>query len=70
MSRTRRFLGGVGVGYAHQVLVTAVGVFLTPFLLSRMAERSGGATLLANIALLENNARVAAEIALAIAHER
>ena len=40
---------------------------LTPFLLSHMAERSGGETLRANIALLENNARVAAEIALAIA---
>jgi pseudouridylate synthase len=36
---------------------------LTPFLLSRMAQRSQGATLRANIALLENNARVAAEIA-------
>jgi pseudouridine-5'-phosphate glycosidase len=36
---------------------------LTPFLLSRMAETSKGATLKANIALLENNARVAAEIA-------
>jgi pseudouridine-5'-phosphate glycosidase len=40
---------------------------LTPFLLSNMAQRSGGATLLANIALLENNARVAAQVALAIA---
>jgi pseudouridine-5'-phosphate glycosidase len=39
---------------------------LTPFLLARMAESSGGATLRANIALLENNARVAAEIALSI----
>lgn len=37
---------------------------LTPFLLSRMAEQSGGATLRANIALLENNARVASEIAM------
>jgi len=36
---------------------------LTPFLLARMAERSEGATLRANIALLENNARVAARIA-------
>lgn len=35
---------------------------LTPFLLSHLAERTGGATLRANIALLENNARVAAEI--------
>jgi pseudouridylate synthase len=40
---------------------------LTPFLLSRMAERSGGATLRANVALLEENARVAAAIALAVA---
>jgi pseudouridine-5'-phosphate glycosidase len=40
---------------------------LTPFLLSRMAESSKGATLKANIALLENNARVAAEIANALA---
>jgi len=39
---------------------------LTPFLLSQMAERSGGATLRANIALLENNARVAAAIARAV----
>jgi pseudouridine-5'-phosphate glycosidase len=39
------------------------GSSLTPFLLNQMAERSGGATLRANIALLENNARVAAEIA-------
>jgi len=39
------------------------GPELTPFLLRQMAERSGGATLRANIALLENNARVAAAIA-------
>jgi len=36
---------------------------VTPFLLTRMSERSEGATLRANIALLENNARVAAAIA-------
>ena len=36
---------------------------LTPFLLARMSEQSQGATLRANIALLENNARVAAQIA-------
>ena len=36
---------------------------LTPFLLSRMSQASEGATLKANIALLENNARVAAQIA-------
>jgi pseudouridine-5'-phosphate glycosidase len=39
---------------------------LTPFLLAQMAQRSDGATLRANLALLENNARVAAEIAKAI----
>lgn len=39
---------------------------LTPFLLARMAETSKGATLSANIALLENNARVAAAIANAL----
>jgi pseudouridylate synthase len=38
---------------------------VTPFLLSRMSEASGGASLRANVALLENNARVAAEIAVA-----
>jgi pseudouridine-5'-phosphate glycosidase len=43
---------------------------LTPFLLSRMAEKSQGATLRANIALLENNARVAGEIAVALARWR
>jgi pseudouridine-5'-phosphate glycosidase len=36
---------------------------LTPFLLARMSEQSDGATLKANLALLENNARVAAQIA-------
>ncbi len=59
----------------QQVLATALedaewkeitGAALTPFLLSQMAERSGGATLRANIALLENNARVAAAIARAL----
>ena len=36
---------------------------LTPYLLARMSELSEGATLRANIALLENNSRVAAQIA-------
>ena len=43
-----------------------VGRELTPFLLSRMAQTSEGATLKANIALLENNARIAAQIAAAL----
>jgi pseudouridylate synthase len=44
-----------------------LGRELTPFLLSHMTQRSDGATLRANIALLENNARVATEIARALA---
>jgi pseudouridylate synthase len=43
-----------------------IGKALTPFLLARMAGQSEGATLRANIALLENNARVAAQIACAL----
>jgi pseudouridylate synthase len=49
---------------AEQLSIT--GRDVTPFLLAQMSERSGGATLKANIALLENNARVAAEIATAL----
>lgn len=36
---------------------------ITPFLLAQLAEKSNGRTLAANIALLENNARVATAIA-------
>jgi pseudouridine-5'-phosphate glycosidase len=39
---------------------------ITPFLLKQMSEKSDGATLKANTALLENNARIAAEIATSI----
>ncbi|MBX3297639.1 MAG: pseudouridine-5'-phosphate glycosidase [Acidobacteria bacterium] len=42
------------------------GKTITPFLLSELAEKSSGRTMRANIALLESNARVAAEIALAL----
>lgn len=42
------------------------GKDVTPFLLSELSERSEGKTLAANIALLENNARVAAEVAITI----
>lgn len=42
------------------------GKRITPYLLKRLAELSGGKTLSANIALLENNARVAGEIAAAL----
>ncbi|RPI85853.1 MAG: hypothetical protein EHM41_09945 [Chloroflexi bacterium] len=39
------------------------GQAVTPFLLSRVSELTMGASLRANLALLKNNARVAAEIA-------
>src|SRR6266404_3401924 len=49
------------LGDAEESHIT--GRDLTPFLLARMAGLSDGATLRANIALLENNARLAARIA-------
>ena len=42
------------------------GKEITPFLLAQMASMSGGKTLAANIALLENNAKIAAQIAIKI----
>lgn len=44
------------------------GKELTPFLLAHINERTGGASLKANIALIRNNARLAAEIATALSH--
>jgi len=43
------------------------GKALTPFLLSHIAESTGEASLRANLALLENNARVGAQIAMSLA---
>ena len=43
------------------------GKAMTPFLLARVSALTGEASLRANLALLENNARVAAEIAVALA---
>ena len=42
------------------------GKALTPWLLARLAETSGGATVRTNVALLESNARAAARIAVAL----
>jgi len=46
---------------SHQLHIT--GAKVTPFLLQRVSELSGGASLQANLALLLNNARLAARIA-------
>ena len=43
------------------------GKAVTPFLLSRITEKTAGRSLQANLALLKNNARIAAEIASEIA---
>lgn len=42
---------------------------VTPFLLGRLAELTGAASVRCNVALLQNNARVAAEIAQALSAE-
>jgi len=42
------------------------GKEITPFLLSEMSKRSASKTLAANVALLENNARIAAQVAVTI----
>ena len=44
------------------------GKALTPFLLARINDISGGRSLVANIALVRNNAALAAQIAVALAH--
>jgi pseudouridine-5'-phosphate glycosidase len=45
------------------------GKEITPFLLARVSEITGGESRRANIALLENNARVAAEVAQALVRQ-
>ena len=42
MSRTKRFVRGVGLGYANQVLTTLVAFWLTPFLLHRIGQHDYG----------------------------
>ena len=49
------------------VAAGVVGAAVTPFVLGRIAEATAGKSVPANLALAENNARVAAEIASAIA---
>jgi pseudouridine-5'-phosphate glycosidase len=47
-----------------------VGQEVTPFLLGQIVERTGGRSLQANLALVRNNAQLAAEIAVAYAARR
>ena len=46
-----------------------IGKEITPYLLGRIVELTDGKSLEANIALVKNNARVAAEVAVALAAE-
>jgi len=55
----------IGTALAEADEAGIVGKEVTPYLLRRLVELSGGRTLKANIALLENNARTAAEVAVA-----
>ena len=47
MTRTRRFLGGVALGYVQQAVLTLVGLWLTAFLLGRLGEGDYGLWLVA-----------------------
>src|SRR4029453_16223094 len=42
MTRTQRFLGGFTIGYVHMAVATAVGLWLTPFLLGRLGATTYG----------------------------
>ena len=42
MSRTQRFLGGIGIGYVSMALALVVGLWLTPFLLTRIGTHDFG----------------------------
>src|SRR5260370_6514879 len=42
MSRTERFVSGISLAYASQVLTTLVGLWLTPFLLFRIGQHDYG----------------------------
>lgn len=42
MSRTRRFVGGAGVGYVNQAVMTVVGIWITRFLLGRLGAHEYG----------------------------
>ena len=45
-SRSRRFIGGISIGYLHTALVTIVGLWLTPYLLRHLDQHDFGLWLL------------------------
>ncbi len=69
---TSEIAAGEMAGFIERALIEAkaqgiAGKAVTPFLLGRIVELTGGRSLVANIALVENNARVAAQVAVALA---
>ena len=42
MTRSRRFFGGLSLGYSYQAVVMLVGLWLTPFLLKRLGQHDYG----------------------------
>lgn len=60
----------VDAGIARAAAAGISGAALTPYLLAGLGEATSGRTLRANVALLRNNARVAASVAVALASLR
>ena len=59
--------GHIEAAYADSLAAGIAGKAVTPFLLDAILKRTGGRSLATNIALIRNNARLAAEIATALA---
>ncbi len=59
--------GWIARALAEATARGVTGKDVTPFLLARLAEASGGRRLAANVALLEHSARLAGQIAAAYA---
>ena len=57
----------IDAAYADSIAAGVTGKAVTPYLLDAILRRTGGRSLVTNIALIRNNARVAAEIAAALA---
>jgi pseudouridine-5'-phosphate glycosidase len=57
----------IEAAYADSIAAGVTGKAVTPYLLDAILKRTGGRSLATNIALIRNNARVAAEIATALA---
>jgi pseudouridine-5'-phosphate glycosidase len=59
--------GAIEQGLAEAEAAGVRGAAVTPFILGRLVDATGGNTLEANVALAVNNAAVAADLAAALA---